>query len=253
MPSPHPLTNGPLVEQAYWDSAYGAIDPCMAADGDPVRTWLESELPRAAGDRHCLELGCYPGRYLAVLGRMGYVVHGMDLTPQVDRMKEVFSSMGIRTGEFVRADVLDHHPGRTYDVVCSFGLIEHFEHWQVLIDRHIELLAPGGTLVLETPNFKGWVQWLLHRLFDGVNLRRHHPPAMDPRAWRKYVEQAGLKVSMAGHLGRFTFWHDTPLTGIHGRSRSLVLRLVNPLLARLPPGGASYAPYAVLIAHRPPG
>ncbi len=240
-----------LVEQDYWDAGYATLQPTMASADDPLRQWLEQRITRAVGDQHALEIGCYPGRYLAVLAALGYVVHGIDLTPAVARMKPAFDAMGLRTGDFAHADFLLHEPERRYDLVCSFGFIEHFRDWRGMIARHAELVAPGGLLVLETPNFRGWFQQLLHRALDATNLRRHHLDAMRPNAWAAMLRSSGFEVMEHGWMGRFDFWGDSPPPNALQRALLRALRMITPWLKRRRPGGAALSPYCVLIARKP--
>lgn len=239
-----------LVDQSYWDASYQTVAPAMAPQGDALRAWLERHVPRANGEQHALEIGCYPGRYLAVIGQLGYTTHGIDLTPGVERMGPAFTGMGIRTGSFTHADFLTHRFDRHYDLVCSFGFIEHFPGWSGMITRHAELVAPGGLLVLETPNFRGWAQQILHLLLDAVNLRRHHLGAMSPRAWAAQLRSLGFEVVEHGYMGRFEFWRDSPPLGLLGRLLMKAVNRLTPLLRRLPEGSAALSPYCVLIARK---
>lgn len=241
-----------LVDQSYWDAGYETVTPAMAPQGDALRAWIERHVPPATGEKHALEVGCYPGRYLAVVGQLGYITHGIDLTPGVERMGAAFAGMGLLTGRFMKADFLTHRFDRRYDLVCSFGFIEHFPEWGNLIVKHAELVAPGGLLVLETPNFRGLAQQFLHRLLDAVNLRRHHLGAMRPKAWAEQLRALGFEVIEQGHMGRFEFWRDSPPLRLPGR---LMMKLVNrltPLLRLFPEGSAMLAPYCVLLARKGP-
>lgn len=239
-----------LVEQSYWDASYSAIDPNMAAANDPVREWIEAQVPRSDGERHALEVGCYPGRYLAVLGNLGYTVHGVDLTPRVANMADAFARMGFRVGTLAHADFMCHDFPRTYHVVCSFGFIEHFTEWKSVLKRHAQLVAPGGTLLIETPNFSGPVQGFFHRWLDAENYARHNPAAMDPREWASLLKENGFEVEQATWMGRFAFWHDSKGSGLSRRFGFLLLRLLTPVLVRLGDRSRGLSPYAVLVAKR---
>ncbi|MBS1942221.1 MAG: class I SAM-dependent methyltransferase [Bacteroidetes bacterium] len=244
--------SGPtLVEQAYWDASYANMRPCIAPVGDVVRQWLEREVPHATGGQHALEIGCYPGRYLAVLGTLGYVVHGIDLTPGVVQMKPALGAMGLHTGDFIHADFLHYVPQRKYDLVSSFGFIEHFHDWKGMVERHADLVAPGGLLVLETPNFRGWVQQLFHRALDATNLRRHHLGAMRPTEWARMLHLAGFQVISHGYLGSFSFWSDSPAPNLMQRALRRVLCALVPWLERKGTGREALAPYCILIARKP--
>ncbi len=244
------IGNTTLVDQSYWDRSYADMAPTVAPPGDVVRTWLETQIPRPTGEQHVLEVGCFPGRYLGVLGQLGYTVHGIDLTPAVRRMKPGLDALGLRTGDFHEADFLSFEPGRRYDVVCSFGFIEHFQDWAAVLRKHAALVAPGGRIIIETPNFRGAVQQLFHRWLDAENLKRHNLAAMVPQAWADVLRSEGFTVERAGYFGPFDFWHDSGGSGLVRRVGFGLLRLISPLLKHLPEGSATWSPYAGLIAHK---
>ena len=239
-----------LVDQSYWDRSYAAMHPVIAGPEDRVRQWLEQHVHAPQGEQHCLEVGCFPGRYLGVIGGLGYVVHGIDLTPSIIRLKPAFERAGIRTGEFVEGDFLAFSPKREYDIVCSFGFIEHFTNWQDVLLAHARAVKKGGSLVIETPNFRGGVQRFLHRWLDAENYRRHHIEAMDPRAWARLLEKHGFEIRYAGWFGAFEFWHDTSSHGPLHRVGFRVLRALTPWLKNFKEGGAALSPYCGLVARK---
>ena len=137
----------------------------------PFRDLFARYLPRGGT---CFEVGCYPGMFLAYLGlEHEFTVSGIDATPQVtDRLVRHLEKLGVRVGTLHHGNVFTFVSPERYDVVCSFGFIEHFAHVDNVIGRHVALLKPGGTLVLTCPNFRG-LQYVLHRLLDSENLARH--------------------------------------------------------------------------------
>ena len=177
-----------FCEQRLWDEGYVKSDLFVAPPDDLIRRWLQKNIPPGQGS--CLELGCFPGRYLAVFGELGYEVNGIDLTPRVELdLKPWLQQRGYQVGELIRDDVFTHPFGRRYDIVCSFGLIEHFEDWPGLLRRHAELVAEGGTLIVSTPNFRTGIQGLLHRWCDQENLGRHNLAAMFPDKWAQVARR----------------------------------------------------------------
>lgn len=245
------MSAGTLVEQAYWDAGYAGMRPAMAPQGDALRAWLEQHVPTAQGEQHAFEIGCFPGRYLSVLGTLGYVVNGIDLTPEITRLGPAFETMGLKVGRFQEGDFLRTQLLDRYDLVCSFGFIEHFTDWRTVLARHADLVKPGGMLVLETPNFRGWFQYLLHRWFDRTNLKRHNTAAMAPPEWANQLRTQGFTVELQGFMGRFDFWRDSPPPNALQRLLLRVLDKCAPLLRRLPEGSAALSPYCVLIARKP--
>src|SRR5262245_46611715 len=114
-----------VATQVYWDSLYESRQTVYEPEEVLFREVFARYLPRGG---ECFEIGCYPGNFLIWLAQeFGYTVSGIDATPSVkDRMPQRLALHGIKTGEFQQADFLTFTPTRTYDVVCSFGFIEHF-------------------------------------------------------------------------------------------------------------------------------
>ncbi len=247
-----------LVDQDYWDGGYAQAEFSPLAPDHFLRAWINAHVPRGKGD--CLEIGCFPGRFLAAFGDLGYRLHGVDLTPRVEAVPAWLASRGYAVGAFHRADFLTCPLAQRYDVVSSFGFIEHFTNWQEILGRHADLVAPGGFLVIEAPNMAGLVQRSLRRLFDPEDLERHHTPAMHVDAWATIATRLGFEVLHAGPLGTFDIWGTT--SGEREGFKfelAVLLDIIKPVLQlREETQGPASAAYLGLIARRiadgpPPG
>ena len=225
----------------------------VADSRDEVRRWLEEFLivQPVGRDRECLEVGCFPGQYLAVFGEYGYRLSGIDATPRTDtELKDWLRRCGYAIGDIIRGDFFAHSFDKQFDVVYSLGFIEHFTDWDDVVRRHMCLVKPGGHLVLSTPNFRGFVQYVYHWLFDRENLRHHNLEAMDPRRWSEAVK-TGFRVVRSGHFGGMHFW---TASCVHSRVTGKALQAIGVVEtymnrhARRSLG--AYAPYCGLIARK---
>jgi SAM-dependent methyltransferase len=212
----------PQISQEYWDSGYKNL----TLEYRPERIMFKDLFERtliAGGE--CFEVGCYPGDYLVYLGQhFGYTVSGVDTTPYVlDRLPNFLAQNGVRVGILVQEDFLHFTPDQTYDLVCSFGFIEHFENYEAVLQKHIELVRPGGILVISCPNFTG-AQYLFHFLFDRANLRRHVMKAMNLKGWHQILRSEGMEILESGHVDTVDFWVDQP--NQTRLARAIVRRLV---------------------------
>ena len=90
-------------------------------------------------------------------------------------------------------------------MVLSFGLIEHFNDTQAIIETHLQFLKPGGVLFITLPNFKGVNGWV-QRKFDKENYDKHNISSMDLQLLTDSCKQLGLKEIEAYYHGRFTVW-----------------------------------------------
>lgn len=100
------------------------------------------------GDGLALDLGCGTGYGAAELAAGGLCVVGLDRVAPEARVR---SSLA----RFVCADLerLPFAAGR-FDVVTSFQVIEHLADARVYLAEIARILAPGGVLLLSTPNLR---------------------------------------------------------------------------------------------------
>lgn len=240
-----------LGTQEQWDRSYERHPFAAAGPEDPLRRWIEERFRGGGGS--CLELGCFPGRFLAVFGELGYELHGIDQTPRTaTELAPWLADRGHRLGDFVAGDFFQHRFARSYDVVGSFGVIEHYVDWPAFLELQASLVAPGGTMVITAPNFRGWLQRGIHRWLDRPNYERHCLDAMRPEGWAEWLAHRGWEVREHGGLGAFEYWVEPGERGAWERAGlRFVDRLQGPL-RRLAPAGARWCcPYLGLIARRP--
>ena len=104
---------------------------------------------RGMQDHSFLEVGCYPGRFLRFFAeRFELRVDGIEYVEErANRCGQMLKRSG-HQGEIFAADLFSWGPGRTWDVVASFGLVEHFEDTAGVLQHHLDLTSPRGFVVL---------------------------------------------------------------------------------------------------------
>lgn len=106
----------------------------------------------AAGKR-VLDAASGAGYGAAMLARAGAAsVTGIEIDPAtVDYATRRFGRPGrvdFRVGDVTKIDL----PSRSFDLITSFETIEHLPDPDLMLAEFARLLAPGGTLVISTPN-----------------------------------------------------------------------------------------------------
>jgi 2-polyprenyl-3-methyl-5-hydroxy-6-metoxy-1,4-benzoquinol methylase len=88
-----------------------------------------------------IEIGCFPGRFIDYFGHKGYVISGIDTYPGVVKLNTWMRERHEIIGEFLPISVHEYSQkfNTKYDVVVSFGLIEHFINFPENILQHINL------------------------------------------------------------------------------------------------------------------
>lgn len=193
-----------LYDKEIWDAGYKNFKFFKAGDADPVKSFIKKYIPKSPGE--CFEIGCFPGRYLSILGDEGWILNGVDQTEHLNSLMAWLKSNSYKLGNIVNENFEKFCSDVQYDLVYSCGFVEHFTNWEDIIEQHLKLVKDDGFIIITTPNFRG-IQGLLHRTLDEVNYYRHNPRSMDPAKWKKIVERHGFQVKKFGHFGRFDFWY----------------------------------------------
>ena len=155
----------------------------------------------------CLEIGFAPGKMLAWMAEeLGADVTGVDYSPRgVEVAKGLFQALSIDADlrcESIFETTL--RPG-SFDVVCSAGVIEHFDDPRGIVAAHVDLLRPGGVALIHVPNYGGIYGAIQSRL-DPDNLALHNLHIMSLPALAALAPlRAGLRVR-SYYWGRMSPW-----------------------------------------------
>jgi SAM-dependent methyltransferase len=243
-----------LTDPQYWAARQtGTVRPAMALTDARESEWLEPVLHvlRPYAGRRFLELGCSPGHASALIrSRLPLRMEGVDTSPSAEDYLANLAAVGDAEASLHQSDLRTFAPLAPYDVVASFGLVEHFVGTEDILDHHLRLVGPGGMVLVVMPSFRG-LTWCFHAVFDGEDLARHHLPAMDTDRLRRWAEARGLEVLHAGPCGRMRLWwtHDPASPGRMWWA-SRVARLLS-LAGRWLPVSRWNAPWLILAARRP--
>lgn len=223
-----------FVDKAYWLDAYGKLGFRVAPKDHVVRAWFEKYIPR--GNGRCIEIGCFPGQFLACFGELGYRLNGLDLIPAVETtLPQWLKSCGYPVENFYKEDFLNFETNDTYDIVASFGFVEHFSDWQDIIRRHMKLVATGGYLIISAPNFRGAFQRAFQAAFNSESYKRHNIKAMAPEAWAGIIEKQGFEILFSGYYGSIDYWVNEQKRNIVSKlAVHFFIDILLPLLKFLP-------------------
>ena len=109
-------------------------------------------LPLAQGKR-VLDAACGEGYGSALLAQAAARVTGVDIAP--DAVAHARARYGDKPNlEYRQGDAtaLDALPDASYDLICCFETLEHVEAQEALLAGFARLLAPGGVLLVSSPD-----------------------------------------------------------------------------------------------------
>ncbi len=133
-----------------------------------IGQWLPSKL----GGR-VLELGCGPGRYVALLAAMGYDVVGADPL-SFPTWEDIRGHQQVEFQQGIRAEALPYADA-SFDHVACLGALLYFDNPDQALTEVRRVIKPGGRLFVRTVNRHNLV-----RLLRGRNI--------DPAAKNYYTE-----------------------------------------------------------------
>lgn len=242
-------TMSSIVDQTYWDSGYENLKFKYREDNilfkDIFERFLEAE-------GTCFEVGCYPGGYLIYLGKKyNYTVSGIDRTPYIEsRLPMYLESEGITRGHLFNEDFLHFETKETYDVVCSFGFLEHFSDLDTIVQKHINLVKPSGILILACPNFRKG-QYLFHRTFDSENLSRHVLSTMNISRWRDILSRNNMDVLYDGYYKTVDFWTESfPSSAISQRILLGIQHIAKKVDSHIHIPNRWFSPYLISVSKK---
>ncbi|MHC4622304.1 MAG: FkbM family methyltransferase, partial [Planctomycetota bacterium] len=242
-----------LTDKEYWDRSRSVYFTPWKVTRTQFSDILDAHLP-VNPDFTCVEIGAYPGTNLCCLAkRFQYYPVAIDFSDYCEHTEQLLSFNKIRDFKVIRQDIFEPLDMK-FDVVTSFGFIEHFEDYEAVIDRHFQLLNPGGYVVISCPylnNFQGMLRKLvykedkLHEVLSSHNLR-----AMDIDEIRRVIGKYDVDICFADFILRNHIWFNSNDDFVKPEMRWLVqyLDTINKLGGDNLPSSPLYSPMIMVIA-----
>ena len=152
-----------------------------------------------------LEVGAYPGRFIAyVASKFNLQPTALDYNPDSTKIEKSFQEMGINDYEIIIDDITSSTPEKKYDLIISMGFIEHFEDYNSILDKHAEMLAKGGAILITVPNKRG-IRQLYGLLCDKRNLNTHNLKCMNKKTFYNFALKNKLNIECLEYFGGFQY------------------------------------------------
>ncbi|WP_324806586.1 bifunctional 2-polyprenyl-6-hydroxyphenol methylase/3-demethylubiquinol 3-O-methyltransferase UbiG [Sphingomonas sp. LY29] len=151
---------------------------------------------RPLSGKTALDVGCGAGLLAEPLVRLGAQVTAIDAAPElVEAAKAHAAGQGLTID--YRAMGVESLTGQ-YDLVTAMEVIEHVADPQGFVDALVARLAPGGLLILSTPNRTAWSRLLTITLAEGTGRipkgTHDYDQFIDPDAMKGLLAKAGMAV-----------------------------------------------------------
>ena len=142
-----------------------------------------------------LDVGCGAGLLAEPLARLGAQVTAVDAAPELIEVAKVHAEgQGLNIN--YRAVGVEELDGQ-FDLVTAMEVIEHVADPQQFVNDLAARLAPGGLLILSTPNKTAWSKLLTITLAEGFGQipkgTHDFDKFIDPDTMRGLLARAGLE------------------------------------------------------------
>lgn len=157
-----------------------------------------------------LELGCAPGLCTAAISKnTEWIISGIDFSDDAEIFLKTLSTIN-KDATLIIGDVFEEKLTDKYDIVASYGFIEHFSLSSLdsVINLHDLYLKDNGYLVIEVPNFTG-VHFYWHYLFDKPNLKIHNLETMSPTFLASQFNSESYQIIFNDYVGNFNVWGNS--------------------------------------------
>jgi len=227
-----------LTRREHWDAVHASERTEALKPRQSPRSWPRRTLKRLLGDRFVeymssyddhqiwdvlyrrhmpqpgatvVEIGSAPGEHLVRLSEtFGLVPFGIEYSAEgVEVNRSLFSARGldprnVLAMDFFSDDCLARYREH-FDVVVSRGFIEHFEDPAKVVLRHLDLLKPGGLLVVTIPNLRGLNQ-ALTKLFHPELIPMHNLEIMSKVPFFQLFDTSRVRPVTCTYVGTFSFY-----------------------------------------------
>ncbi len=203
-----------LTDKTFWESYYGKKRKPRIVQksgyGIIEKHLIEifKEILKQGSHLSYLELGCGDSRWIIYFKKFyGYEVWGVDYSDAgikliKDRLRFENIKANIVKNDFTK---LGENFSEKFDIVSSFGVIEHFEDYNEIIKVFSSFLKKDGLLITGVPKLTG-IQGKIQKVLDEEVFNKHI--IIDKKDLKKVYEKNNLEVLELREIGLISLGYN---------------------------------------------
>jgi 2-polyprenyl-6-hydroxyphenyl methylase/3-demethylubiquinone-9 3-methyltransferase len=147
--------------------------------------------------RTAVDVGCGAGLLCEPLARLGASVTGIDAAPENIGAARAHAAASGLVIDYVAGEAEAAIAGRRFDLVTSMEVIEHVSDPAAFITTLAAALAPGGLMILSTPNRTPLSRLAMITVGEGMGMiprgTHDHDKFLTPDELKELLAAAGLE------------------------------------------------------------
>lgn len=192
------------------------------------------------------EIGCFPCNSVTQLAKHFHATpFGLDFIEKVGEIEKEVQKIWPQA-LFWNEDFENFETNRKFDLVFSLGFIEHFDKWELVLNKHISLVGENGYLLISIPNLTN-LRRLFMYIFDNENLKKHTRKYPTVLKMKQHLSSCGLKHLSSGYFGNPDFWYETKLPSLSRFLRKLIAKILNFVGRKVKAPKHVWASYAYVL------
>ncbi len=235
-----------LTDREYWTNYWSHYEFKRI----PEKVFFYKYVERLKGAENFIEIGGFPGLmavyfYKNVCKNVSILDYYID--PSIVNKLEKLNAVPQNSIQCIESDFFEFKTEKKYDLVFSYGFIEHFDNTKDVILRHVHLLSDKGKLLVILPNFRG-LNGFIQYLFDRETYNAHNLKSMIIERLRTILNEFALSKFEVRYFRKPMFWLQ-PKPGISKLLRGTV-RLFSYALKIFPVPCRLLSPYIIIYAEK---
>ena len=173
-----------------------------------IRQYIAKE---KGGGATFLEVGAYPGTFLWYFySYYGLEPWGVEYVESCAVKAEEFLKNAGVPSRIIHSDFFDLNASEYvsdggWDVVASFGFVEHFDQPEIALEKHLEVLKNDGFVIISVPNHAGW-NGIMMRVLDKAKWEEHNKMSLQDMK-RAFIKAGNNEILFAAYVGHIGFWN----------------------------------------------
>jgi SAM-dependent methyltransferase len=226
------MSENRLTTQETWQKHWSSKEHIQfISDSYCYHDFIKRAVEKLPPNGTCIELGGFPGKFSIFFKKYCELNPTLlDFHFEETILKDLIEFNGLQYEDIkrIQADIFTHVPVELYDMVCSFGLIEHFTDLKEVMNMHVKYMKPGAVLLISLPNFRG-INGLLQKYFDPANLAIHNLEIMSPVLLKNSLADIGLMEIEVSYYPSTQIWLENLKQ--RGIFLNILVRVLNRLMS----------------------